>query len=83
MKALGAAEKAEVDIFDVDNESNEVLLCSDGLTNMLTKDQIEKVLNEAEISVEDKLIKLIKKCNVRGGQDNISIAYLVKEEREA
>lgn len=49
---------------------------------MLSQDQIEKVLNETEITVEDKLIKLIKKCNVRGGTDNISIAYLVKE-REA
>ena len=56
-----------------------IMLCSDGLTNMLTKEQIEKVLTEPEISVEDKLIKLIKKCNVRGGNDNISIAYLVKD----
>ena len=26
-----------------------------------------------------KLIKIIKKCNARGGNDNISIAYLVKD----
>ena len=57
------------------------MLSSDGLTNMLTQDQIEKVLNEENISIEDKLIKLVKKCNVRGGQDNISIAYLVKDDR--
>ena len=82
MKALGAAEKAELDIFDVDTTIDGIFLCSDGLTNMLAQDQIEKVLNETEITVEDKLIKLIKKCNVRGGTDNISIAYLVKE-REA
>ena len=30
-------------------------------------------------SFEDKLIKIIKKCNARGGTDNISIAYLVKD----
>ena len=46
---------------------------------MLSKDQIEKVLNEEGINEEEKLIKLIKKCNARGGTDNISIAYLVKE----
>lgn len=79
MKALGAADQCEIDIFDVEKDIDSIMLCSDGLTNMLTKEQIEKVLNETEISVEDKLIKLIKKCNVRGGQDNISIAYLVKE----
>lgn len=79
MKALGAADTCEIDIFEVETEVDALMLCSDGLTNMLTKEQIEKVLNEEEISIEDKLIKLIKKCNIRGGQDNISIAYLVKE----
>lgn len=79
MKALGASDQCELDIFDVELDVDAIMLCSDGLTNMLTKEQIEKVLNEEEIDVEDKLIKLIKKCNVRGGSDNISIAYLVKE----
>ena len=46
---------------------------------MLTMDQVEKVLNDDELKYEDKLIKLIKKCNARGGTDNISIAYLVKD----
>lgn len=79
MRALGAADSCEIDIFEVETDVDAIMLCSDGLTNMLTKEQIEKVLNETEINVEDKLIKLIKKCNVRGGQDNISIAYLDKE----
>lgn len=83
MRALGAADKQELDIFEVGSLDFEaIMLCSDGLTNMLTKDQIEKVLTEEEISVENKLIKLIKKCNARGGNDNISIAYLVKESEE-
>ena len=74
MKALGAAEKAEPDIFDVDNGSEEIFLCSDGLTSMLNDEQIEKVLLEDNLSVEEKVVKLIKKCNARGGTDNISIA---------
>lgn len=78
MKALGAAEKAELDIFDVDNDSTEIFLCSDGLTNMLSDEQIEKVLLE-DLSVEEKVVKLIKKCNARGGADNVSVAYLVRE----
>lgn len=45
MKALGAANTVELDIFDVvDMTFDSILLCSDGLTNMLTKEQIEKVL---------------------------------------
>ncbi|MDE6292278.1 MAG: hypothetical protein K2L98_01195, partial [Bacilli bacterium] len=67
-------------IFEVETDVDAIMLCIDGLTNMLTKEQIEKVLNEEDISIEDKLIKLIKKCNVRGGQDNISIAYLVRDK---
>ncbi len=79
MKALGANEIVELDIFDVDTELEGVLLCSDGLTNMLTIDQIEKVIIDEELEIEDKVIKLIRKSNARGGLDNISIAYLEKE----
>lgn len=83
MKALGAADKQELDVFDVDPNVDAIMLASDGLTNMLSKDQIEKVLNEEGINEEEKLIKLIKKCNARGGTDNISIAYLVKENGDS
>ena len=80
MRALGASDQCELDIFDVESNVDGVLLCSDGLTNMLTVEQIEKVLNEQDIEVDEKLIKLIRKCNVRGGLDNISIALLLKNE---
>jgi len=79
MRALGAAEKAEIDIFDVDTENDGIMLCSDGLTTMLTNEQIEKVLIDKEISIEEKVQKLIQKCNARGGSDNISVAFLEKE----
>ena len=49
---------------------------------MLSNEQIEKVLNEPDLTVEEKVVKLIKKCNARGGTDNISVAYLVKESGE-
>ena len=77
MKALGATTTVEVDIFDVETNVDGILLCSDGLTNMLEDDKIMKVLNE-EIDVQTKLSKLILKSNNRGGTDNISIAYLDK-----
>ena len=81
MRALGASDQCELDIFDVETDVDGVLLCSDGLTNMLSVEQVEKVLDETDIEVDEKLIKLIKKCNVRGGLDNISIALLLKNER--
>ena len=75
MKALGAAEKVELDIFEVEKDVDGLLLCSDGLTTMMTKEQIEKILEE-DLTIEEKVAKMIKKCNARGGNDNISIALL-------
>ena len=43
---------------------------------MLSDEQIEKVLLDDELDEEEKVDKLIKKCNARGGNDNISVAYL-------
>ena len=77
MRALGASDQCELDIFDVESDVDGIMLCSDGLTNMLSVEQIEKVLDEEDIEVDEKLIKLIKKCNVRGGLDNISISTFV------
>ncbi len=83
MKALGAAQKQEIDIFDVvDPDVQGIFLCSDGLTNMMTKEQIEKVLNDENLSIEEQVEKLVLKSNLRGGTDNISIAYLTKESGE-
>ena len=77
-RALGANDPIEIDIFDVDNTVSGLFLCSDGLTNLITDEQIEKVLN-SNLSIEEQVEKLIKKSNMRGGTDNISIAYLKKE----
>lgn len=78
MRALGANNPIDIDIFDVDTQISGIFLCSDGLTNMLTDEQIEKVLN-SDLTIEETVEKLIKKANARGGNDNISIAYLKKE----
>lgn len=80
MNALGINDPIDIDIFDCNLDIDEILLCSDGLTNMLSQENIEKVLN-GEGTLEEKVIKLIKKANNRGGMDNISIAYLVKNKR--
>lgn len=78
MKALGATTTVEMDIFDVETDVEGIFLCSDGLTNMLDDEQISKVLSE-ELSVEEKVNKLIIKANNRGGTDNISAAFLKKD----
>lgn len=79
MNALGINDPIEIDVFDCSMEIDEILLCSDGLTTMITEEQIEKVLL-SDLTVEEKVIKLIKKANNRGGSDNISVAYLKKNK---
>lgn len=79
MKALGANAKIDIDIFDCDIAIEAIFLCSDGLTNMLEEEQIERVLL-SDLTMEDQVIKLIRKANNRGGTDNISIAYLIRSK---
>ena len=82
MRALGANNPAEVDIFDVVDDGIEgILLSSDGLTSMLNETHIEKVIVGAG-SLEEKVTRLIRKSNVRGGTDNISIACLMLNDVE-
>ncbi|MBQ4634169.1 MAG: Stp1/IreP family PP2C-type Ser/Thr phosphatase [Bacilli bacterium] len=78
MKALGATTTVEMDVFDVETDVDGILLSSDGLTNMLDSEQIMKVL-DSDLTIQEKLNKLIVKSNNRGGTDNISIAYLAKD----
>lgn len=82
MRALGANTTVEMDVFDVETDVDGILLCSDGLTNMLELKQINRVLNE-DTSIENRLSKLIYKSNNRGGTDNISVAYLERGSDEA
>ncbi len=81
MKALGVNENAEIDIFGVDGPYDGILLCSDGLTTMLSDEQIEAILNEKK-PIDKTVKKLIAKCNTHGGLDNISVALLLKESGE-
>ncbi len=79
MKALGANDPVDVDIFDCDTSVDIILLCSDGLTNMLTKDEISEVLikeNDAEFMVRT----LINMANDKGGSDNISVSILIRDK---
>lgn len=84
MKALGASETMDWgnSLFAVEEDVQGIFLCSDGLTNMLTAEQIEKVLICEDLDIEEKMDKLIRKANMRGGSDNISVAFLDKERSD-
>ena len=79
MKALGASPLVDADIFDCNTNISGILLASDGLTNMMEDCKIEDVINSQD-EIEEKIVSLIQKANNLGGTDNISVAYLEKEE---
>lgn len=75
-RAVGATDTVEVDFFEVElTEKDTVLLCSDGLTNMVEDTVIEKILLGTE-SLEDKVTTLIKTANANGGKDNITAVVI-------
>lgn len=79
MKALGTNDPITIDIFDVENDFEGVLLCSDGLTNMINEQEILTILKK-EKDIKVAVDRLISKANNRGGTDNISVAYYKKGE---
>jgi protein phosphatase len=51
-----------------------ILLCSDGLYNMVEETQIEDIILNEELSTEAKVDNLINLANANGGKDNIAVA---------
>lgn len=64
----GFLESGETDF----NPGDALLLCSDGLTDMLTRQQLVEVLSQTS-SVEEQVAELIHLANEQGGQDNITV----------
>lgn len=74
----------DTDFFDLEETDfrpdDLVLLCSDGLTDMLTQAQITAVLNR-KISLDAKVAELIKLANQQGGKDNITVVLAHNKAR--
>ncbi len=82
-RAVGASEKVEPDFFTVELKPGElVLLCSDGLTNMLEDEEIRMIICGARDIVE-KAQGLVEAANRNGGKDNISVILIEQGGEEA
>lgn len=75
-RALGTDEEVEVDEDTVALlDGDRLLLCSDGLTGMVTEDQIQAILENSE-QPQQAADRLVKAANRAGGIDNISVVVL-------
>ncbi|UCZ51783.1 Stp1/IreP family PP2C-type Ser/Thr phosphatase [Bacillus shivajii] len=88
LRALGTESTVKPDIRTIDWEAGSwLILCSDGLTDMIEDEEIEKHLKSDEplSTIADTLIET---ANERGGEDNVTIAivrysYVTEEVNEA
>lgn len=75
-RAIGAEETITPDYFDVEISGNEhILLCSDGLTNMVEDQEIYEILTSEE-TIESRANKLVERANANGGKDNVSVIII-------
>ena len=76
MRAIGTEAEVKPDFFKVLPDRKTFLLCSDGLSNFVGDEDIEKTVKEAA-SLSEAVESLIEKANAAGGGDNIT-AVLAK-----
>ncbi len=76
-RALGIDFQLEIEIHDHKTQINDTyLLCSDGLSDMLTADEISDILGIPDANLEVLCDTLIDQANANGGRDNISVILI-------
>lgn len=81
-RAIGAKDTIEIDFFHEELKSGDiVLMCSDGLTNMLEDEEIGRIL-KSQGTIEERAKKLVEAANNNGGKDNIAVILIVQGQQK-
>lgn len=76
-RALGTGEQVTADFFEVElKPGDRVLMCSDGLSNMIDDDELFHIVSNKEKGLEDICNALVAKANEYGGKDNIAVVLI-------
>lgn len=80
-RALGTDSGVEIDLYEFTLSPGDLLLlCTDGLSNMLSDDELADILKEGYGGSLSRLAeRLIASANEQGGYDNITAVLLTKE----
>ena len=82
IRSIGIPGTVEVDLTDLEIiVGDKLVLCSDGLTNMLSDDVIMQLIDDAA-NLDEALDKLIAAANAAGGTDNITVLIVDYDEKE-
>ncbi|MEE1030608.1 MAG: Stp1/IreP family PP2C-type Ser/Thr phosphatase [Ruminococcus sp.] len=75
-RAVGTGDFVNIDFFDVElSDDTRILLCSDGLSNMVRDEEIHEIIYSAH-DIEEAAKQLVEKANEYGGSDNISVIVI-------
>jgi len=76
-QSVGCGDPPYPDFKVVDLKQGDLLLlCSDGLTDMLSDAEIEAILANGEASLDSQAADLVDAANANGGRDNISVVLV-------
>lgn len=76
-RALGTGEQVTADFFEVElKPGDRILMCSDGLSNMIDDDELFQIVSNKEKKLKDVCHMLIDKANGYGGKDNIAVVLV-------
>ena len=74
-KGIGNSNLVEADVIHKEfNDGETILMCTDGLTNMVSEERIKEILKEEG----DVSKKLTDEANKNGGMDNITVVVIKK-----
>lgn len=80
LKVLGCEPEIEPDIMVKGFVKDDILLlCSDGLTNMIDKDDIHEMISEGKHNLKNTCNDLISRSKTNGGYDNISVILIFND----
>ena len=80
LRSVGVPGEIEVDLSVTSvKEDDYVLLCSDGLSNMLDDEEIKEIILK-DMSLEKKVTLLVDGANEAGGSDNITVLLINFDE---
>lgn len=75
-RAVGATESIDIDFFEVELFPQDyILMCSDGLTNMVEDEDIRTIVH-SQRDVAERVEKLVEAANNNGGHDNITVIVI-------
>ena len=78
-RAIGAGEEIKPDFFEVRLSKNDrIFMCTDGVSNMLTDEEIFRILQEPG-GEEEQVRRIVQAANEQGGRDNMGVILITPD----